>query len=69
MCEQCEVLNINGINCHERGCPDAWKDYDRDCKWCGSEFIPEDQDQEFCCEDCAINYNNTHTDQGDQNDA
>lgn len=20
-CDQCEVLNINGLNCHEGGCP------------------------------------------------
>ena len=35
MCQSCEVLNINGVNCHEIGCPDAWKDYTRECKECG----------------------------------
>ena len=24
MCESCEELNINGINCHEHGCPEAF---------------------------------------------
>ena len=22
MCDSCEVLNINGVNCHEFGCPE-----------------------------------------------
>ena len=56
MCDSCNVLNINGINCHEIGCPDAWKDYKKECKWCGLEFEPEDKNQEFCCEDCAETY-------------
>ena len=56
MCENCNVLNINGINCHELGCPDAWKDYKRECKWCGLEFISEDKDQEFCNDVCIEEY-------------
>lgn len=58
MCDQCEVLNINGINCHEPGCPDAWKDAVRNCKECGSLFQPEDKDQQFCDQDCADAYGN-----------
>ena len=53
MCNSCEVLNINGINCHEIGCPDSWKDYTRECKWCGYDFIPEESYQQFC-EDCEV---------------
>ena len=34
MCDSCEVLNINGVNCHEHGCPDAWKDYKTECYEC-----------------------------------
>ena len=56
MCDSCEVLNINGINCHEIGCPEAWKDYSRECKWCGNDFIPEESDQQFCDMDCAKVY-------------
>lgn len=26
MCDSCEVLTINGVYCHELGCPEAWKD-------------------------------------------
>ena len=56
MCDQCEVLYINGIKTHEIGCPEAWKDYTRECKWCGSEFTPEEKYQDCCCEDCAEAY-------------
>ena len=56
MCDQCEALMINGIYCHEHGCPDAWKDEIRECKWCGTEFEPEEQHQEFCEESCAESY-------------
>jgi hypothetical protein len=53
MCNSCEVLNINGVNCHESGCPDAWMDYSKECKWCGSSFKPEEEYQECCCDSCA----------------
>ena len=52
MCNSCEVLNINGVNCHENGCPDAWKDYDVECSWCGANFEPEFKGQEHCSEQC-----------------
>ena len=55
-CDSCEVVMINGLRCHETGCPEAWRDYGRECKWCGSEFMPEDKHQAFCCEDCAETY-------------
>ena len=56
MCESCQVLNINGINCHELDCPDAWKDYKRECKWCGAEFEPTTEYDDFCSEDCFDMY-------------
>ena len=58
MCEQCEAVRINGVLCHEHGCPNAWQDYTRECKWCGAEFMPEERGQAFCCEDCAESYGN-----------
>jgi hypothetical protein len=45
MCQSCEALTINGVLCHEHGCPDAWRDYKRKCAWCGQEFIPENKYQ------------------------
>ena len=52
MCEQCEALMINGVYCHEEGCPIAWKDYKRECQWCGQKFIPDDKAQQYCSFDC-----------------
>jgi hypothetical protein len=56
-CQDCEIVYINGVKCHERGCPSAWKDTIRECKWCGSDFEPEERNQTCCCEDCAEYYN------------
>lgn len=25
LCDQCQVCIINGVPCHEIGCPEAWK--------------------------------------------
>ena len=51
LCDSCEVLYINGVKCHEQGCPDAWKDYERECTECGGKFKPDDKDQ-LTCDDC-----------------
>ena len=58
MCDSCEAIVINGVLCHESGCPDSWKDEERECNWCGSTFKPEDKDQNFCCHTCMVAYNN-----------
>lgn len=57
MCSSCEVLTINGVLCHETGCPDSWKDEQRECKWCGTMFKPEDKHQDCCDVSCAEAYN------------
>lgn len=51
-CEQCVVLMINGVRCHEIGCPIAWRDYDRECRWCGQSFRPAAQHQRACDDAC-----------------
>ena len=56
MCESCQMLNINGINCHESGCPDAWRDYKRECDWCGTEFEPEEDYHNCCSAECYQTY-------------
>ena len=56
-CQACEVLVINGVICHELGCPDTYKDSVRECKWCGTEFTPEERYQAYCSDDCAESYN------------
>ena len=40
-CPSCNMVSINGIATHETGCPDAWKDERRKCKWCDNVFTPE----------------------------
>ena len=56
MCKQCQALRINGVLCHEHGCPDAWKDYQVNCKWCGQEFKPETRHQICCSDECMQIY-------------
>lgn len=51
-CSSCQLLRINGIVCHEIGCPDSWKTTTRECKNCGCEFAPEDRRSEFCDVQC-----------------
>ncbi len=58
MCDSCEVLVINGIRCHELGCPEAWRDKTRDCAWCGREFKPVERHQLCCSDECAELYCN-----------
>lgn len=56
MCESCNVLNIQGVNCHETGCPDAWIGHLRECKNCDNRFIPEERDEIYCCIECCREY-------------
>lgn len=58
MCSSCEVININGIPCHETGCPEAYKDTTRSCKWCGHDFKPEERHQNCCGHSCTVAYLN-----------
>jgi hypothetical protein len=56
MCQSCEQLRINGVVCHESGCPDAWRDETRECRWCGSRFRPEYRNQRECTDGCYAAY-------------
>ena len=62
MCNSCNVLNINGINCHETGCPESWKDEKRECDWCGMQFLPEEKFQSCCSDDCWKDFHGCHAD-------
>lgn len=61
-CDSCQMVRINGVACHETGCPDAWRDCQRECKWCGTEFVPGHPNQSCCDEDCYRSYHNLPTD-------
>ena len=51
-CDSCEALMINGVFCHETGCPNAWRVM-RSCGWCGQSFMPETQYQNCCSDECG----------------
>ena len=55
-CDHCNAVAINGVNCHEAGCPDSWRDYDRECKWCGSGFHPAEIWEKCCSRQCEHDY-------------
>jgi hypothetical protein len=50
-CDGCSPAMINGILCHEHGCPDAWRDKTVECFECGCDFFPEESRQRLC-NDC-----------------
>lgn len=55
-CQSCQVVNINGIRCHETSCPDAWRDTARACKECGFKFRPESRNEVCCSHSCDVAY-------------
>jgi hypothetical protein len=55
-CDSCQAMMINGVFCHEQGCPDAWKSYSRECEWCGQPFNPEKKYQKCCCDSCTEDF-------------
>ena len=55
-CDGCMVSTVNGVRCHEHGCPDAWRDEVRSCLWCGREFTPDAREQWYCDEECSQSF-------------
>ena len=63
-CRSCEVLAINGLLCHETGCPDSHINpgtgipYPVECDECGTTFDPEHgpDPERFCSESCCAAY-------------
>lgn len=45
-CDHCEMIAINGVACHEQGCPRT----PRQCRECGEMFEPDGHLQ--LCEGC-----------------
>lgn len=53
MCDSCQAMRINGVLCHEQGCPDAWRGKPAPCFECGCDFIPESAPTRYSvCPDC-----------------
>jgi len=55
LCDGCSPSIIDGTFCHERGCPDAWRDQFLECRECGVGFYPDSGGNlHFCTDECAI---------------
>lgn len=55
-CDSCTELVVNGVRCHETGCPKAGAGSARECKWCGSRFKVRRAGQRFCGRSCERSY-------------
>ncbi len=55
-CPSCQILRINGVWCHETGCPDAYLDEVRECRECGGDFVPDSREDRFCGDECRAAY-------------
>lgn len=55
------MLMINGVACHETGCPDSWK-RPSNCAFCGSRFSPETRFQSCCSHSCQVAYDGASCD-------
>lgn len=58
-CNSCQLVRINGVVCHETGCPESWRDpvtgkgYPVPCFQCGCDFEPEERPSRYSwCPDC-----------------
>lgn len=58
-CDHCAAVMINGVFCHEHGCPVAWQDKEVDCDECGQPFQPESKYQGTCPDCFDTMYNNS----------
>ena len=47
-CDGCSPCSVNGVFCHEAGCPDAWRDTEVNCFDCGFGFYPVIHGQRYC---------------------
>jgi hypothetical protein len=52
-CPSCSASVVNGVYCHEAGCPDSHLFVKGECPWCGQMFQAEEKGQKFCSVECA----------------
>lgn len=55
-CDGCEIMIIQGVKCHEFGCPNAWQDKMIWCLNCHEDFIRDKKGQVVCI-DCMDDLN------------
>lgn len=51
-CDGCSPSMVNGVLCHESGCPDAWRDRGVACFECGCDFFPSERGLRTCPDCC-----------------
>lgn len=51
-CDGCKLAVIDGILCHETGCPFSWNDNAAECRECGCDFMLSEKNQTVC-DECA----------------
>ena len=51
LCDSCDALVINGLLCHEFGCPNIT--YNNECDNCGVLFKTSNKNYSICSESCA----------------
>ena len=59
LCSNCDCIRINGLKCHETGCPTAYLDEVRECKECGADYQPDSRNDIACSPCCAAAYRGT----------
>jgi hypothetical protein len=52
-CNSCSPSRINGVLCHEAGCPDAWRDYRKTCVFCNRPFYAPGNRKACLCHTCS----------------
>ncbi len=65
-CDGCTMVHVNGVGCHELGCPESWRDVKRDCTWCGVEFYPTERNT--ICADCIFDFHHCEEDFDNEDD-
>ena len=61
-CDGCSPSSVNGILCHEQGCPDRWRDIPKECTECGAEFYTNSRHQRMCSVCMEDSFDRAHCD-------
>lgn len=65
-CDGCNPFMINGVLCHETGCPESWRDYMAECSECGCDVFPRHANpgRHYVCDECSADLSDL--DHGDE---
>jgi hypothetical protein len=55
-CPSCQLARIQGIVCHETGCPDRHLFTFTSCLWCGQRCKARRDGRRFCSGSCYRSY-------------